>query len=97
MLDNTHALLPVFYASRYPTDGELTSNQTFVSYQPSLQPLDLSAIASGDVSTDPENLRFQYPVEEASSKPASSRKAPAVYKEQVEASRSILPLSSVPP
>lgn len=28
MLDNTHALLPVFYASRYPTDGELTSNQT---------------------------------------------------------------------
>ena len=42
-------------------------------------------IASGDVSTDPENLRFQYPVEETTSKPASTRKAPAVYKEQVEA------------
>jgi len=68
---------------------EVTSSQTFVSHQPSLQFLDLSAIASGDVSTDPENLRFQYPVEEATNKPASSRKAPAVYKEQVKASRSI--------
>ena len=49
--------------------------------------LDLSAIASGDVSTDPESLRFQYRVEETTSKPVSSKKTPTVYREQVEAGR----------
>ena len=44
---------------------------------------DLSAIAAGDVSADPESLRFQYSVEEEvpKEKPPSSKKT--VYKEQV--------------
>lgn len=43
---------------------------------------DLSAIAAGDVSADPESLRFQYSVEEEvpKEKPPSSKKT--VYKEQ---------------
>ena len=47
---------------------------------------DLSAIAAGEVSMDPENLRFQYDLEEAEPVPtkSSKRHKPQVYREQVE-------------
>ena len=47
---------------------------------------DLSAIAAGEVSVDPENLRFQYEMmEEAEPAPTktSKRQKPVVYREQV--------------
>ena len=48
--------------------------------------VDLSAIATGEVSMDPENLRFQYDImEEAEPAPpkTSKRGKPQVYREQV--------------
>ena len=48
--------------------------------------IDLSAIAAGEVSMDPENLRFQYDImEEAEPAPpkSSKRGKPQVYREQV--------------
>ena len=48
--------------------------------------IDLSAIAAGEVSMDPENLRFQYDMmEEAEPAPpkSSKRGKPQVYREQV--------------
>ena len=47
---------------------------------------DLSAIAAGEVSVDPENLRFQYEMmEEGEPAPTktSKRQKPVVYREQV--------------
>lgn len=44
----------------------------------------LSAIAAGDVSTDPESLRFQFSTEEATGQPTPAKKQqPSVYREQV--------------
>ena len=48
--------------------------------------VDLSVIATGEVSMDPENLRFQYDMmEEAEPAPpkTSKRGKPQVYREQV--------------
>ena len=50
--------------------------------------VDLSAIAAGEVSIDPENLRFQYDMMEETEPPqpkSSKRGKPQVYREQVKA------------